>query len=42
MAALFVVLCIMAAIWSGIRCQFGYRSVIDSLPPKFQDDLTSR
>jgi hypothetical protein len=42
MAALFGVLCVMVMIWSALRYQFASRSLIDSLPPQFQDDLTSR
>src|SRR3981189_2379807 len=42
MVALFAVGCGMAVIWSAIRYQFVYRSVRDSFPPQFQDDLTSR
>jgi hypothetical protein len=33
---------LIAAIWSAARYEFVYRSLIDSFPPQFQDDLTSR
>ena len=42
MVALFAVGCGMAMICSAIRYEFVYRSVKDSFPPQFQDDLTSR
>ena len=42
MVGLFVVLSGIALIWSGIRYQFVYRSLIDSFPPQFQDEPTSR
>jgi hypothetical protein len=42
MAALFGVLCAMATLWAGIRYEFAYRSSINTLPPQFQDDLSSR
>jgi hypothetical protein len=42
MAAVFGVACFLAIFWSAIRYQFAYNSVVDSLPPQFQDDLTSR
>lgn len=42
MAALFAILSGIAMIWSAIRYQIVYNSVIDTFPPQFQDDLTSR
>lgn len=42
MAAVFFVVSAMAGIWSAIRYEIVYRSVVDSFPPQFQDDLTSR
>jgi hypothetical protein len=42
MNAVFFVLSAIAAIWSAVRYQIVYRSVVDSFPPQFQDDLTSR
>lgn len=42
MAALFAIGCGIALIWSGVRSQIIYSSLIDSFPPQFQDPLTSR
>jgi hypothetical protein len=42
MAAVFFVVSAMVAIWSAVRYEIVYRSLIDSFPPQFQDDLTSR
>jgi hypothetical protein len=42
MVALFIVGAGIALLWSAIRYQFVYRSLIDSFPPQFQDDPTSR
>ena len=42
MTALFVVGCGIATIWSLVRSQIVYNSIIDSFPPQFQDPLTSR
>jgi hypothetical protein len=42
MAAVFFVAGAIALIWSAVRYQIVYRSLIDSFPPQFQDDLTSR
>ncbi len=42
MNAVFFVMGAMAAIWSAIRYQFVYRSVVDSFAPQFSDDLSSR
>jgi hypothetical protein len=42
MTAVFVVVAAIAAIWSGVKYQIIYNSIIDSFPPQFQDDLTSR
>jgi hypothetical protein len=42
MVALFVVGSGIALLWSAVRYQIVYRSLIDSFPPQFQDDLTSR
>jgi hypothetical protein len=41
MVGLFAVLCGIAAIWSGIRYHFVYRSIVDSFPPQFQGEPTS-
>ena len=42
MPAVFGVLCLIATIWSAVRSQIVYRSIIESFPPQFQDDWTSR
>jgi hypothetical protein len=42
MAAVFAVGCALAAIWSLVKYQTVYRSLIESFPPQFQDPLTSR
>lgn len=42
MTAAFLVMAIMAAIWSAIKSEIVRRSIIDSLPPQFQDSLASR
>jgi hypothetical protein len=42
MSATFFVIGAIAMIWSVVKSQIVYRSVVDSLPPQFQDDLTSR
>ena len=42
MAAVFFVMGGMAMIWSAVRSQVVYRSIVDSFPPQFQDDYTSR
>jgi len=38
----FAIGCGIAMLWSGIRSQIVYNSLIDSFPPQFQDPLTSR
>jgi hypothetical protein len=42
MVAVFAVGCGIALLWTGIKYQIIYNSVIDSFPPQFQGDLTSR
>ena len=42
MAAVFFVMGGMAMIWSGVRSEVVYRSIVDSFPPQFQDAYTSR
>jgi hypothetical protein len=42
MAALFVIGSGIAFLWTGIKLQIIRNSLIDSFPPQFQDDLTSR
>ena len=42
MAAVFAVGAGIALLWSGIRYQIVYNSLIDSFPSQFQDPLTSR
>lgn len=42
MAAAFAVMCGIAIIWSGVKSQIVYHSIIDSFPPQFQDPETSR
>jgi TRAP-type C4-dicarboxylate transport system permease small subunit len=42
MAAVFAVGCGIAMIWSAVKYQIVYRSVIDSFPPQFQELPTSR
>jgi TRAP-type C4-dicarboxylate transport system permease small subunit len=42
MVAVFVVLAGLAGIWSGIKSQIVYNSIVDSFPPQFQDPLASR
>jgi hypothetical protein len=42
MAAVLFVLGGMILLFSGVKAQFVYRSIVDSLPPQFQDDLSSR
>jgi len=42
MPAVFGVACFIAMFWSAVRYQVAYNSVVDSLPPQFQEDLTSR
>lgn len=42
MAAVFFVAGAIALIWSAVRYEIVYRSLVDSFPAQFQDDLTSR
>lgn len=42
MGAVFLVLGVIAAIWSIVRYQIVYNSLIESFPTQFQDPLTSR
>lgn len=42
MAVVFFVVGGIALLLSGVRYQVVYRSLVDSFPPQFQDDLTSR
>ncbi len=42
MGAIFAVLGLIAAIWSIVRYQIVYNSLIESFPTQFQDPLTSR
>ena len=42
MAAVFGIGCGIALIWSAVRSQIVYNSLLDSFPPQFQDPLTSR
>ena len=42
MAAVFGIMCAIAFIWSGVRYQIVYSSVIDSFPPQFRDPEASR
>ena len=42
MAALFFAVGAIAGIWSAVRFQILYRQLVDSSPPQFQDQLTSR
>ena len=42
MAAVFAVGCGIAFIWSAVKSEMVYRSIIDSFPPQFQDPDTSR
>src|SRR6476660_9833410 len=42
MAAVFFVVGAIAVILSAVRCEIVYRSLVDSFPPQFQDELTSR
>lgn len=41
-APLFFAVGAIVGIWSAVRSQILYRKLIDSFPPQFQDDLTSR
>ena len=42
MNAVFFVAGAIAMIWSAVKYEVVYRSIVDSFPPQFQDDLTSR
>jgi hypothetical protein len=42
MTAVFIVIAIITGLWSAVKYQIVYNAVIDSLPPQFQDPLTSR
>jgi hypothetical protein len=42
MAPLFFAIGAIAAIWSAVKSQVLYRKLVDSFPPQFQDELTSR
>src|SRR4051794_221026 len=42
MAPLFFTVGAIAGIWSAVRSQILYRQLVDSFPPQFQDQLTSR
>jgi len=42
MNAVFFVVGAIAAIWSAVKSEVVRRSLVDSLPPQFQDDYTSR
>lgn len=42
MAPLFFAVGAIAGLWSAVRYQTLYRQLIDSFPPRFQDELTSR
>jgi len=42
MPAVFGIAYLIAIFWSAVRYQFAYNSVVDTLPPQIQDDLTSR
>jgi Ca2+/Na+ antiporter len=40
--AVFIVLGLLAAVWSIVKYQIVYNSLAESFPPQFQDPLTSR
>ncbi|WP_024514562.1 hypothetical protein [Bradyrhizobium sp. Tv2a-2] len=42
MAAVFFVIGAIALIWSAAKYQIIYHSIVDSFPPQFRDDLSSR
>jgi uncharacterized membrane protein len=42
MGAVFVVIAVIAGLWSAVKYQAVYNTVVDTLPPQFQDGTTSR
>jgi len=42
MHAVFFVLAGVITLWSAVKSHVVYRSIVDSFPPQFQDDLSSR
>jgi hypothetical protein len=42
MHVVFFVLAGIIALWSAVKMHVIYRSIVDSFPPQFQDDLSSR
>jgi len=42
MAAVFFVISAITAIWSAVKYQIIYNSIVDSFPPQFRDELSSR